>query len=89
VLHAARPLGYWPMRDVLPDLLTFRERGERVGRAVLTGVAGSAPRPEGATLIVSDRGSMAGSVSGGCIEGAVFEEIQNAIAAGRPALLSY
>jgi xanthine dehydrogenase accessory factor len=77
------------MRDVLPDLLAFRERGERVGRAVLTGVAGSAPRPEGASLIVSDRGSMAGSVSGGCIEGAVFGEIQDAVAAGRPALLSY
>jgi xanthine dehydrogenase accessory factor len=77
------------MRDVLPDLLAFRGRGERVGRAVLTGVVGSAPRPEGASLIVSDRGSMAGSVSGGCIEGAVFGEIQDAIAAGRPALLSY
>ena len=77
------------MRDVLPDLLAFRERGERVGRAVLTRVDGSAPRPEGASLLVSDRGSMAGSVSGGCIEGAVFSEIQDAIAAGRPALLSY
>jgi xanthine dehydrogenase accessory factor len=77
------------MRDVLPDLLAFRQRGERVGRAVLTRVDGSAPRPEGASLLVSDRGSMAGSVSGGCIEGAVFSEIQEAIAAGRPALLSY
>jgi xanthine dehydrogenase accessory factor len=82
-------LGYGAMRDVLPDLLAFRGRGERVGRAVLTGIVGSAPRPEGASLIVSDRGSMAGSVSGGCIEGAVFSEIQDAIAAGRPTLLSY
>jgi xanthine dehydrogenase accessory factor len=77
------------MRDVLDDARAFRARGERVGRAVLTRVVGSAPRPEGAAMVVGDGGSMAGSVSGGCIEGAVFEEIQRAIERGEPALLSY
>ena len=77
------------MRDVLQDLHSFRERGENVGRAVLTGVVGSAPRPEGASMVVGDRGSMSGSVSGGCIEGAVFTEIQDSLASGRPRLLTY
>jgi xanthine dehydrogenase accessory factor len=77
------------MRDVLDDVQAFRARGERVGRAVLTGIVGSAPRPEGAAMVVGDRGSMAGSVSGGCIEGAVHEEIQHAIERGAPARLSY
>jgi xanthine dehydrogenase accessory factor len=77
------------MRDVLSDLATFRGRGERVGRAVLTGIAGSAPRPAGAAMLVTEGGSMAGSVSGGCIEGAVHEEIRKAIAADRPARLTY
>jgi xanthine dehydrogenase accessory factor len=77
------------MRDVLTDLATFRAQGERVGRAVLTGIVGSAPRPEGAAMIVGEGGSMAGSVSGGCIEGAVHEEICKAIASGHPARLTY
>ena len=77
------------MRDILEDLHAFRERGERVGRAVLTGIAGSAPRPEGASMVVSDHGSMSGSVSGGCIEGAVFTEIQDSLASGQPRLLTY
>ena len=70
------------MRDLLADLQAFRAQGERVGRAVLTGIAGSAPRPAGAAMIVGERGSMAGSVSGGCIEGQVHEEIRKAIATG-------
>ena len=77
------------MRDVLDELRAFRTGGEHVGRAVLTGVVGSAPRPEGAAMVVGDAGSMAGSVSGGCIEGAVFEEVQRAIQQGEPARLSY
>ncbi len=77
------------MRDVLADLQSFRTRGERVGRAVLTGIVGSAPRPEGAAMVVGDQGSMAGSVSGGCIEGAVFTEIQDSLASGQPRLLTY
>ena len=77
------------MRDVLSDLAAFRAQGERVGRAVLTGIVGSAPRPEGAAMIVGEGGSMAGSVSGGCIEGVVHDEIRKAIAGGRPVRLSY
>lgn len=77
------------MRDVLPDLAALREHGERVGRAVLTGIVGSAPRPEGAVLIVGERGAMAGSVSGGCIEGTVHDEVLEALASGRPKRLTY
>jgi len=77
------------MRDLLEEMRGFRGSGERVGRAVLTGIRGSAPRPEGAAMVVGEHGSMAGSVSGGCIEGAVFVEIQRAIERGEPARLSY
>jgi xanthine dehydrogenase accessory factor len=53
-----------------------------VGRAVVTAVWGSAPQAEGATMLVGADGQMAGSVSGGCVEGAVAEEVRAAIARG-------
>ena len=63
--------------------------GAKVGRAVVTEVWGSAPRPEGAVLLASADGQMAGSVSGGCVENAVVEEIQAAIASGAAKSLRY
>jgi len=56
---------------------------------VVTQVWGSAPRPEGATLLATPDGRMAGSISGGCVENAVVEEIVAAMARGTPKLLSY
>ncbi len=49
----------------------------------------SAPRDPGAVLAVNERGDVAGSVSGGCVEAAVYQEAQDAIASGRPRLVSY
>jgi len=60
-----------------------------VGRAVVTSVWGSAPQPEGATMLVAATGQMAGSVSGGCVETAVAEEVRSAIARGTAALIRY
>ncbi|MGE0442587.1 MAG: XdhC family protein [Gemmatimonadales bacterium] len=76
------------MRELLNDYQKLIARGE-VGRAVVTQVWGSAPRGEGAVLLAAADGSMAGSVSGGCVENAVVEEIRGAIEAGRPKALEY
>jgi xanthine dehydrogenase accessory factor len=66
----------------------MREAGP-VGRAVVTAVWGSAPQAEGATMLVGSDGSMAGSVSGGCVEGAVAEEVRAAILHGAPTTVRY
>ena len=63
------------MRDLLAEYQRMRAT-EPVGRAVVTSVWGSAPQPEGAVILVSASGRMAGSVSGGCVEGAVAEAVQ-------------
>jgi len=60
-----------------------------VGRAVVTAVWGSAPQGEGAIMLVGADGGMAGSVSGGCIEGAVAEEVRAAIDRGTPRSVRY
>ena len=64
------------MRDLLATLDTWRAEGTGAGRAVVVRTFGSAPRPEGAVLLVADDGRLMGSVSGGCVEGAAAEEIE-------------
>ncbi len=61
------------MRDVLDRLLQWWEAGEPVGLATVTAAWSSAPRPPGATMAVGPGGEVVGSVSGGCVEGAVYE----------------
>ena len=77
------------MRDVLSDLEQWIASGERVGRAVVTSVWGSAPRPEGAAMLGTVSGRMAGSVSGGCVETATAQEIGDAIRRGTPKLVTF
>jgi xanthine dehydrogenase accessory factor len=67
----------------------WRAEGASVGRAVVVRTFGSAPRPEGAVLLVTDDGRLAGSVSGGCVEGAAAEEIWAARKAGRARVIRY
>lgn len=76
------------MRELINEYRALAAQGP-VGRAVVTEVWGSAPRPEGAVLLATGSGAMAGSVSGGCVENAVVEEIQQAIATGKPKSLQY
>jgi xanthine dehydrogenase accessory factor len=62
------------MKEVLADIERWRGEGKRVALARVVGVEGSGPRLPGATMAVSDAGEVAGSVSGGCVEGAVVTE---------------
>ncbi len=66
------------MRELLLTLEAWRSEGVDVGRAVVVRTFGSAPRPEGAVLLAATDGRIAGSVSGGCVEGAAYEEIERA-----------
>lgn len=62
------------MKEVLPDIDAWRAQGKQVAIARVVGVEGSGPRDIGATMAVSESGEVAGSVSGGCVEGAVVAE---------------
>ena len=75
--------------ELLPAINRWREAGEQVAIATVVRVVGTAPRGEGAKLAVSESGEMAGSVSGGCVEGAVVEEALRVLRTRRPALLQY
>ena len=71
------------MNDVSEAIESWRARGEQVALATVVKALGSSPRQVGAKMAVSSGGSIAGSVSGGCIEGAVFEECQEALRTGQ------
>ena len=62
------------MRDLLDDLDRWRADGRRIAIARVVGLDGSGPRDPGAAMAVSDNGEVIGSVSGGCVEGAVVTE---------------
>jgi xanthine dehydrogenase accessory factor len=62
------------VKDVLDDIERWRAAGRRVVVARVVDVEGSGPREPGATMAVNDAGEVAGSVSGGCVEGAVLTE---------------
>ncbi|HEX6311136.1 MAG TPA: XdhC family protein [Acidimicrobiia bacterium] len=72
------------MKEVLDDIERWRAAGRRVAVARVVGVEGSGPRDPGATMAVNDAGEVAGSVSGGCVEGAVVEEALAVLDGRRP-----
>lgn len=75
--------------DVLATAAAWRDAGEQVAIATVTETWGSSPRPPGSMLAITASGKMAGSVSGGCIEGAVAEIGQEAIRTGIPRLMDF
>jgi xanthine/CO dehydrogenase XdhC/CoxF family maturation factor len=75
--------------DVLVEAQAWREAGHGVALATVVATWGSSPRPVGSQLAVKDDGSFRGSVSGGCIEGAVIGEAQAAISDGRSRTLEF
>lgn len=77
------------MKELLAQVRAWQAEGAEPGRAVVVRTFGSAPRPEGASLIVTADGRLAGSVSGGCVEGAAVEEIGRARADGVSRVIRY
>ncbi|MEO7754512.1 MAG: XdhC family protein, partial [Terracoccus sp.] len=77
------------MREVLTELMQWWSAGESVGVGTVVGTWRSAPRPAGASMLVGPDGTAVGSVSGGCVEGAVYELGQEVVASGRPVLQRY
>src|SRR5215471_21850107 len=77
------------MREVAEELRAWREAGDPVAIATVVETWGSSPRPLGSKMLVSRSGRMAGSVSNGCIEGAVYEQAQEVLAAGSGRLVEY
>ena len=77
------------MREILDDLNRWLAAGEKIALATVVWAEGPSPRPLGSRLAVTGSGQMAGSVSGGCVEGAVFEEAQSVLSGGPPKRLRY
>ena len=75
--------------DILATAAAWRAAGELVAIATVTETWGSSPRPAGSQLAVTKSGRMAGSVSGGCIEGAVAEVAMQTIETGVPRLMDF
>ena len=77
------------MRDVLPELLEWWRAGETVGVGTVVATFQSAPRPAGASMLVGQDGTAVGSVSGGCVEGAVYDLAESVVESGVPVLERY
>jgi xanthine dehydrogenase accessory factor len=75
--------------DILDTAAAWRRDGEEVAIATVTQTWGSSPRPAGSQLAVTRSGKMAGSVSGGCIEGAVADAAMQTLDSGTPQLLDF
>ena len=77
------------MREVMNELMQWWSAGETVGVGTVVGTWRSAPRQPGASMLVGPSGEAVGSVSGGCVEGAVYELAQEVVESGRPVLQRY
>jgi xanthine/CO dehydrogenase XdhC/CoxF family maturation factor len=75
--------------DVLERAAEWRDAGKQVAVATVVTTWGSSPRPVGSQLAIDEAGNMHGSVSGGCIEGAVVHEARQVMADGKPRLLDF
>jgi xanthine/CO dehydrogenase XdhC/CoxF family maturation factor len=77
------------VEDTLTTAIDWARGGRKVALATVIETWGSSPRPVGSQLVVDQDGAFVGSVSGGCIEGAVVREAQDVIASGEPRLLAF
>jgi xanthine/CO dehydrogenase XdhC/CoxF family maturation factor len=75
--------------DLLKQAETWRRAGRGVAIATVVETWGSAPRPVGSHLVIDEEGTFMGSVSGGCVEGAVVTEALDVIGSGAPKLLEF
>jgi xanthine/CO dehydrogenase XdhC/CoxF family maturation factor len=76
-------------KDVLHTALEWRDAGKSVALATVVRTWGSSPRPAGSNLVVAADGSFEGSVSGGCVEGAVIDAALEVMKSGRQQLLEF
>ncbi len=77
------------MKEILDDLDRWRAGGHRVAIARVVDIDGSGPRDPGAAMAVNELGEVAGSVSGGCVEGAVVTEALDILATGDRRLVTF
>jgi xanthine/CO dehydrogenase XdhC/CoxF family maturation factor len=75
--------------DILETASTWLREGRRLAMATVVETWGSAPQPVGSQLLIDSDGNFQGSVSGGCVEGAVVTEALDIIQSGRPKLLNF
>lgn len=75
--------------DIVERAAAWRKSGRNVALATVVSTWGSSPRPVGSQLAVDEDGNMTGSVSGGCIEGAVVHEAREVMKDGKPRLLDF
>ncbi len=75
--------------DILSTAAAWRDAGRDVGLATVIATWGSSPRPVGSQLVVDGEGRFEGSVSGGCIEGAVIQTAKHVMQSGQPELLEF
>ncbi|MEX0583984.1 MAG: XdhC family protein [Sneathiella sp.] len=78
-----------PADDILNQALAWKKDGRKVAIATVISTWGSAPRPAGSQLAIDETGQMIGSVSGGCVEGAVIQEALEIIGNGIPKTLEF
>src|SRR6059058_6313453 len=77
------------MREILDELRQWNDPGEEVALATVVETWGSSPRPLGSKMAVTRSGKMAGSVSNGCIEGAVFDEAVKVLKSGQAKIAAF
>ena len=77
------------MKYIIDDIERWQEQGHRVALARVVQTVGSVPRDPGATMAVNEDGEVVGSVSGGCVEGAVVTEALSVLASGVPRLCTF
>ena len=75
--------------DILKAAEAWRKDGRPVALATVVETWGSAPRPVGSNLVIDGDGNFLGSVSGGCVEGAVVTEALDVIESGKPRMLEF
>lgn len=77
------------MKDLIEDIERWRAGGQRVALARVVAVVGSGPRDPGAAMAINEASEVVGSVSGGCVEGAVVTEALGVIESGEPRLCTF
>jgi xanthine dehydrogenase accessory factor len=77
------------MNPVIDKVASWREEGKNAALATVVKVERSGPLGPGTSMAVSEDGQVVGSVSGGCVEPAVFEEAMGVMESGKPKLLTY